>query len=76
MKYQIKETKEATKETWKGLNLFVESAALLVVASFAFWGVYNVTLRKEYRLIIAVSAAFIGIRGAVEFMRHIRRLGQ
>ena len=63
------------QEAYTGATLFVESLSLIVVSAFAFYGVNTYDFRAEYKYVVFGAAVIIALRGAYEFLRHIRKIG-
>lgn len=69
VKNAIKETSQFIKNTER----FIEAACLLVLAYAGYWTAFNVDLRNEYKYALLFSAILVGMRGSVEFFKHINR---
>lgn len=70
----------AVKKSWsEGGKLlsntehFVEATCLLVLAYAGFWTAQNVDLRTEYKWVLLFAAVIVGMRGAIEFIKHINK---
>ncbi len=70
----------AVKTAWneagnllKNTEHFVEAACLLVLAYAGYWTAMNVELRTEFKWVLLFSATLVGMRGAIEFIKHINK---
>lgn len=57
----------------KNIERFVEAACLLVLAYAGYWTAFNVSLRNEYKYALMFSAVLVGLRGSIEFLKHINK---
>lgn len=69
MKDKITNLKNDTKTAWHNFERLVEAASLLVVAGYAIYK--NLPVHGWVSVVIVTAAAIIGVRGAVEFLKHL-----
>ena len=70
---QIKTTYKEAGNLVKNIEHFVEAACLLVLAYAGYWTSFNVDLRTEYKWTLLFAAIVVGMRGAIEFIKHINK---
>lgn len=64
------------KSSFIGLKLLGEALALIVVSGYAIWAAFNAPMNIWLQRALLGAAALIVLRGSVEFMRHLKRLGE
>jgi hypothetical protein len=72
----IASVKNAVKETnnfLKSIERFVEAVCLLILSYAGYWTAFNVPLRNEYKYALLFAAIVVGMRGAIEFFKHINK---
>lgn len=57
----------------RNIEHFIEATCLLILAYAGYWTSFNVELRNEYKYPLLFAAILIGLRGSVEFLRHINK---
>lgn len=77
---KISNITSSVKKAWNeagnllaNIEHFVEAACLLVLAYAGYWTSFNVDLRTEYKWTLLFAAIVVGMRGAVEFIKHINK---
>ena len=71
MVQKIKEARKDVVTLYRNLQKLVESAALLIVSTFAIYGSYNYQLNEAIKYALLVAGVIIGLRGAWELLRHL-----
>lgn len=69
----VKNAVEEANNFIKNTERFVEAACLLVLAYAGYWTAFNVPLRNEYKYALLFAAIVVGMRGAIEFFKHINK---
>lgn len=64
------------KSSFIGLKLLSEALALITVSGYAIWAAFNAPMNVMLQRALFAAAALIVLRGSVEFMRHLKRLGE
>ena len=64
-------TVATTKRVINNAEQFVQSIALLTVATFSYYAVKQLDLNPVVELTITIALAVIGLRGAVEFVKFL-----
>jgi hypothetical protein len=66
-------TKNSTVRKWKNFSRLVEAISLLAVSAFSLYGALDLVRNEWFALPLAFAAVVIGIRGALEFLKHLDR---
>lgn len=57
----------------RSIERFVEAVCLLILSYAGYWTAFNVPLRNEYKYALMFAAVLVGLRGSIEFLKHINR---
>ena len=70
---QVKNAIGEANNFLKNTERFIEAACLLVLAYAGYWTAFIVSLRNEYKYALMFAAIVVGMRGAIEFFKHINK---